>query len=194
MKLGTKGEALVKYFESCTLTAYPDPASPLGKMCTSKKIKLTDFKKLQYLDSAGKAKTWKDLKGDPWTIGFGQTGKKNIDGVSVIIGPDTVIDQATADTWFEEEAEERSKLIKPLIKVDVNQDQFDALYSFAYNLGVGNLSSSTLLRKLNAKDFVGAAAEFPKWCKAGGVVLNGLVKRRQAEQALFLGKDWTKFK
>lgn len=61
-----------------------------------------------------------------------------------------------------------------------------ALASFTYNLGEGNLSKSTLLKKLNAKDYKGAAAEFPKWNKAGGRVLAGLVKRRKAEMELFL--------
>ncbi|MDU2883127.1 MAG: lysozyme, partial [Enterobacter sp.] len=61
-----------------------------------------------------------------------------------------------------------------------------ALVDFAYNLGVKALEGSTLLKKLNAGDYAGAAAEFPKWNKAGGKVLPGLVKRREAERTLFL--------
>ena len=72
-----------------------------------------------------------------------------------------------------------------LVKVPLNENQFGALVSFTYNLGAGNLASSTLLRKLNAGDYTGAAGEFPKWVKAGGKTLNGLVRRRAAEQALF---------
>jgi len=72
-----------------------------------------------------------------------------------------------------------------LVKVPISQNQWDALMSFTYNLGAANLESSTLLKLLNAKDFQGAAAQFPRWNKAGGKVLNGLVKRRAAEQALF---------
>uniref|UniRef100_UPI000225FC22 lysozyme n=1 Tax=Paracoccus sp. TRP TaxID=412597 RepID=UPI000225FC22 len=72
-----------------------------------------------------------------------------------------------------------------LVRVPLNENQFGALVSFTYNLGAGNLTSSTLLRKLNAGDYAGAAAEFPTWNKAGGKVLNGLVRRRAAERALF---------
>ena len=75
--------------------------------------------------------------------------------------------------------------VSRLVKVPLNENQFGALVSFIYNLGAGNLGSSTLLRKLNAGDYAGAAGEFPKWVKANGQTLNGLVRRRQAEQALF---------
>ena len=73
-----------------------------------------------------------------------------------------------------------------LIKVEVTQNQYDALVDFAYNLGVANLASSTLLKKVNAKLFNEAAEQFPRWNKAGGVVLTGLTKRRNAEKDLFL--------
>ena len=66
------------------------------------------------------------------------------------------------------------------------QSQYDAMISFTFNLGPGNLRSSTLLKKLNAGDRAGAADEFLKWTKAGGKTLPGLVKRREAERALFL--------
>nr|WP_217645904.1 lysozyme [Paracoccus homiensis] len=72
-----------------------------------------------------------------------------------------------------------------LVKVPLNENQHAALVSFTYNLGAGNLGSSTLLRKLNAGDYAGAAAEFPRWNKAGGKVLAGLTRRRKAEQTLF---------
>jgi len=117
-----------------------------------------------------------------WTIGFGTIKYPN--GVRVKKG----------DTCTESQAEEylRNDLvvfenaINRLVKATLNQNQFDALSSFTYNLGEGNLSKSTLLKKLNAKDYKGAAAEFPKWNKAGGRVLAGLVKRRKAEMELFL--------
>lgn len=72
-----------------------------------------------------------------------------------------------------------------LVNVPLNENQFGALVSFTYNLGAGNLASSTLLRKLNAGDYAGAAGEFGKWVKAGGKTLPGLVRRRAAERALF---------
>ncbi|EDH9820259.1 TPA_asm: lysozyme, partial [Salmonella enterica subsp. enterica serovar Typhimurium] len=76
--------------------------------------------------------------------------------------------------------------VSRLVKVKLTQGQFDALVSFAYNLGARTLSSSTLLRKLNSGDYAGAADEFLRWNKAGGKVLNGLTRRREAERALFL--------
>ena len=73
---------------------------------------------------------------------------------------------------------------------DINQNQFDALVSFAYNLGPANLKSSTLLKKVNANpEDETIRAEFMKWTKAGGRVLRGLVRRREAEANLYFKKD-----
>lgn len=96
--------------------------------------------------------------------------------------------------WTREEAEAglRRELAKHeaavtrLVTVELNQNQYDALCSFCYNLGEGNLSKSTLLRKLNADDFDGAAAEFPRWAKFQGTTVKGLQARRAREAALFL--------
>ena len=74
-----------------------------------------------------------------------------------------------------------------LVKVPLNQGQYDALVDFTYNLGPAALQGSTLLRKLNAGDYAGAAAEFPKWCHAGREVLPGLVTRRARDRAMFEG-------
>ncbi|AUG08164.1 lysozyme [Pseudomonas sp. S09G 359] len=76
--------------------------------------------------------------------------------------------------------------IERLVKVPLNHAQWDALMSFTYNLGAANLSSSTLLKLLNAGDYASAAEQFPRWNKAGGQVLAGLTKRRLAERAMFL--------
>jgi lysozyme len=76
--------------------------------------------------------------------------------------------------------------VKRYVKAKINQHEFDALVSFVYNVGVGSLAGSTLLRKLNAGDKRGAADEFLKWDKAGGHALPGLTRRRKAERALFL--------
>ena len=73
-----------------------------------------------------------------------------------------------------------------MLTVEVTQNQFDALVSFAFNLGPANLKSSTLLRKVNSGDVNGAADEFLKWNHAGGQVLAGLTARRNAEKTLFL--------
>ena len=76
--------------------------------------------------------------------------------------------------------------VRRLVRVALTQNQFDALVSFTFNLGSGRLQSSTLRSKLNRGDYEGASLEMPKWRKAGGRVLAGLVKRRFSEQKLFL--------
>ncbi len=87
---------------------------------------------------------------------------------------------------LKEDASEAGAAVSRLVKVDLTQDQYDALVSFTFNLGSGSLAKSTLLRKLNAGDCQGAAKEFPRWNKAGGEVLRGLTKRRLTEQSMFL--------
>lgn len=117
-----------------------------------------------------------------WTIGYGWT--QPVDGKK--IGPGMVIDQVTADRLLKCGVVQFEQGVNQLVKVRITQGQFDALVSFAYNLGLRSLSTSTLLRKLNSGDKQGAANEFGKWVNAGGVKLAGLVKRRSAERELFL--------
>ncbi|MDV2441526.1 lysozyme [Acinetobacter gerneri] len=117
-----------------------------------------------------------------WTIGFGTIKYPN--GVRVKKG-DTCT-ETQAEQYLRNELIAFENAINRLVKVPLTQNQFDALVSFTYNLGETNLANSTLLKKLNAKDYKGTAAEFPRWNKAGGKVLNGLVKRRKAEMELFL--------
>ncbi|WP_276866608.1 lysozyme [Enterobacter oligotrophicus] len=117
-----------------------------------------------------------------WTIGYGWTQPVN----GKPVGKGMTITQDTADSLLCSGVVQYEKGVTGLVKVSVNQNQFDALVDFAYNLGVKALEGSTLLKKLNAGDYAGAADEFPKWNKAGGKVLNGLVKRRAAERSLFL--------
>jgi lysozyme len=76
--------------------------------------------------------------------------------------------------------------VRRLVKVPLEQHQFDALVSFAYNCGEGNLAKSTLLKKLNAGDYEGAAKEFKKWDKANGKTLPGLTRRRASEALMFM--------
>ena len=76
--------------------------------------------------------------------------------------------------------------VERLITSPLNQNQWDALISFTYNLGAANLESSTLRRLLNVGSYLAAAEQFPRWNKAGGQVLAGLSRRRAAERALFL--------
>jgi lysozyme len=111
-----------------------------------------------------------------WTIGYGHTkGVKEGDTCTV----------PQADQFLCDDCVDAEEGVKRLVRVPLNQNQFDALGSFTLNLGAGNLQSSTLLLKLNQGDYIGAALEFPRWNKAAGKVLKGLVKRRAAEQTLF---------
>ena len=112
-----------------------------------------------------------------WTIGYGHTGKD--------VHPGLTITQQQADNLLMQDTQSAAAAVNRLVTVAINQDEFDALVDFVFNLGQNALAGSTLLRKLNAGDFAGAAAEFPKWCHAGGKVVAGLVRRRQAEQQLF---------
>ena len=73
-----------------------------------------------------------------------------------------------------------------LVSAELTQSQFDALVSFTYNLGASALARSTLLKKLNAGDYAGAAEEFERWDKCNGKPLAGLARRRHAEKSLFL--------
>lgn len=117
-----------------------------------------------------------------WTIGYGWT--QPVDGKSIRAG--MTIKQETAERLLKTGLVSYESDVSRLVKVGLTQGQFDALVSFTYNLGSRSLSTSTLLRKLNAGDYAGAADEFLRWNKAGGKVLNGLTRRREAERALFL--------
>ena len=117
-----------------------------------------------------------------WTIGYGNTQYEN--GKAVKEGE--VITQERAEQLLEVILIKFVQQVGELVKSKVNQNQKDALTDFAYNCGVGNLRSSTLLKKVNADpNDKTIRAEFEKWNKANGKVLNGLVKRRTAEANLY---------
>lgn len=119
-----------------------------------------------------------------WTIGFGTTRYP----IGVRVKKGDVCTEWQAEAYLKNDLVKFENAINRLVKVPLNQNQFDALSSFTYNLGETNLSSSTLLKKLNAKDYAGTADQFPRWNKAGGKVMNGLTRRREAERILFLKK------
>ena len=117
-----------------------------------------------------------------WTIGYGSTKYPN--GKPVKQGDK--ITQQEAETLLSDTLDEFSKGVYKLIKVELNDNQFSALVSFAFNLGVGALSKSTLLKKVNANPNDNTIEqEFMKWVNAGGKKLNGLVRRRTAESKLY---------
>lgn len=116
------------------------------------------------------------------TIGYGATYYPNKSPVKI----GDVISQVEADVLLTNTLGPFEMGVTKLLTTSINQNQFDALVSFAYNLGLANLKSSTLLKKVNANPSDSSIpAEFAKWCKAGGKVLAGLVARRQAEAELY---------
>jgi len=117
-----------------------------------------------------------------WTIGYGWT--QSVEGKPIRAG--MTIKEETAERLLRTGLVSYESDVSKLVKVKLTQGQFDALVSFAYNLGSRSLSTSTLLRKLNSGAYAGAADEFLRWNKAGGKVLDGLTRRREAERALFL--------
>ena len=118
------------------------------------------------------------------TIGYGSTYYP--DGKKVTLQDKEISEQKAFEILEHIANKDFGSNINKVVKVLLNQNQFDALVSFAYNLGNENLQQSTLLKKVNQNDFIGASFEFEKWNKSSGKVLNGLVKRRLAEKELFL--------
>ena len=117
-----------------------------------------------------------------WTIGYGTTRYPS--ATKVKRGDNITEEQAEA--YLLHDVSRFENAVNRLVKVPLTQNQFDALVSFTYNLGEGSFGASTLLRKLNARDYSGAATEFLRWNKAGGKVMAGLTRRRKAEHDLFL--------
>ena len=124
-----------------------------------------------------------------WTIGYGHTGAEVKKGMN--------IDIFQANIYLRQDVGGAESIVKNAVHVPLNQNQFDALVSFVFNVGPGrkglkdgfvtlkNGNPSTLLRLINDGDFAGALAEFPKWNKANGRPSQGLTNRREAEQELF---------
>jgi len=110
------------------------------------------------------------------TIGYGHTR-----GVK----PGMTITEEQAVQFLREDLYSAERDIDRLVTVHLCQHQFDALASLVFNIGGTAFRDSTLLRKLNAGDYAGAAAQFDRWVHGGGKILPGLVRRRAAERALF---------
>lgn len=115
------------------------------------------------------------------TIGYGTTGGR--------VRPGMVIEEKTAEQWLLEDVRKFEDGVELRVKVKLGSNQFSALVCFTYNVGLGAFEKSTMLRKLNSSDYLGAAAEFDRWVKGGGRTLPGLVRRRTAEKKLFLKSD-----
>ena len=116
-----------------------------------------------------------------WTIGYGHTK---------VVKEGDKINKEEADYLLQEEMIEYESYINDFVEVPLNQNQFDALCSWVYNLGPTNLKNSTMLRVLNEEKYADVPQEIKRWNKAGGEVLDGLIKRREAEAKMFLGEEW----
>jgi lysozyme len=101
--------------------------------------------------------------------------------------PPKHISEADATALLCVDLESAEACIEGIVDVPLTQNQFDALCSFVFNLGCTRFMNSTLLRRINARDYAGAGAEFPKWCRVGQNEVPGLLRRRLAEQSLFNG-------
>lgn len=173
--IGENGLELIKHFEGC-YSSVPGSAA-LGKI---KPKPVTNLKNEEqsvysYRCSANVA-----------TIGWGNT--RWADDEPVQDGDECTL--ADANSLFAVEVAEFAHNVDKLItNPHVTQNMFDALVSFAYNAGVGNLKASTLLKTVNAGDFHGVREQFMRWNKAGGKELPGLTKRRVAEATLFETPD-----
>ena len=129
------------------------------------------FRNFPYQDSAG-----------VWTIGYGSTR----DGAGHPITAQTPpITHATGLQWFTRDTSAAFATVAQDVRVPLTDGEEAALADFIYNLGAGAFASSTLLRLLNARQYGAAAAQFDRWDMAGGQVLAGLLRRREAEEALF---------
>lgn len=127
-----------------------------------------------------KLKAYQDIVG-VWTIGYGTTGPDVSEGLEIT--------QEEAEKRLLADVEVFERGVSRLVKVPLTENQLAALTSFAYNLGLGALGKSTLLMLLNEGKYEAAALEFGKWSRAGGQVVPGLVRRREAERTLFLLDD-----
>lgn len=119
--------------------------------------------------------------GEPITVGFGHTTAAG--PPSVHLGMTITLELGEA--ILRSDLKKTCATVASAVKKPITDNQFGALVSLAFNIGVGNFLKSTLLKKINAGDFAGASFEFSKWNKAAGKVMPGLTKRRAAEAALF---------
>ena len=118
------------------------------------------------------------------TIGYGSTYYPN--GTKVKLSDDSISEEEATQILEYIAQKDFGSAVNKFVIVELTQNQFDALVSFAYNIGRTAFENSTLLKLLNRGEYEAAAEQFEKWNKSGGKVLSGLTKRRFDEQKLFL--------
>lgn len=116
-----------------------------------------------------------------WTIGYGHTKE---------VAENNECSMEEAEEILVADLEEFEEWVEKLVTVEMAQNEFDALVAFTFNLGPTNLRTSTLLERLNDRKFEDVPSEMKRWNRAGGVVVDGLVRRREAEALLFKGEPW----
>ena len=117
-----------------------------------------------------------------WTIGYGHTAG--------VVSGDKITHESAEDLLKEDLNEFEGYVLKYIDPV-LDQNQFDALVAWTFNLGPNNLRESTLRTRINSGDFADVPHQLKRWNKAGGNVLDGLIRRREAEALLWLGKEWS---
>lgn len=168
---------LIAQFEGCNLVSYPDPASPLYKELSKRNLL-----RLYMQGKVAIPEDIKNLSAGAVTIGYGET-----QGVKL------------GDVWTQEQATSRlsarvAQFMQGVLKSSPSlatgsPNRLAACTSLSYNVGLGNYASSTVAKKIAVKDWEGAASAFSLWDKAQGVVMVGLVSRREIESAVFMSKD-----
>jgi lysozyme len=128
-----------------------------------------------------KLKAYKDVAGI-WTVGYGLTSGAGF----IEVGPDTVLTQDEADWYLEQVVDKFASDIRPMIAGQINENQFAAFVSLAYNIGVGAFKRSSALKHFNAGRIELVPDAMRMWKKAGGKTVQGLINRREAEVTLFL--------
>lgn len=174
----------LKGFEALRNFAYPDPASPLAKRTRNLKLRWGYRPAREILKELERSHPQLvHLSGTPWTCGYG-----SIRGVTM----DTYWTKEEALTRLDADLDDAQLAVERLVKVPLNEFQYGALTSLVFNIGAGNFSTSTLLKRLNEGKYEAAAARFDDWVKVrnqetGKLEFNqGLKNRRDVEKALFL--------
>lgn len=179
-----EGMDKIKDFESLRLFAYPDPKSPLHERTKKMKLRWGYMPARQILAQIVKRDpSLAKLSGTPWTCGYGSTR-----GVTM----DTYWSEEEALVRLDADLDDAQLAVERMVKVDINEFQYAALVSLVFNIGSGNFSTSTLLKRLNEGKYSTAAHHFNDWVKARNQktgkleFMQGLQNRRDVEKALFL--------
>jgi len=176
-QLSDAGLQGVRDSEALRLYAYPDPASPLHKAAPGQPWGFKPAQEiLNNLPVAVQIKS-----GKPWTLAYGMT--EHTDGRPILSRDSCTREEAEA--WLRIIVAPYERAVAESVQIPLNQPMFDALTNMAYNIGAHAFRTSTLVRRLNAGQIIEAQAQFDEWVNAQGARNNGLVKRRNLEQAWF---------